>query len=211
MTRPPAIGLVRFLVPLAVFVGVGVSDARIATARARARAAKPAPKTVSTNVSTTNVSTHVSTSVSAKSESKTDGKVVVLFPIKYDDDRTLAVQIERILRTKGFEVVTGLRPVDTAEQYRDVATSMNLVAFVGGDYREVGEKASVTINVRSGYTGKKVIATTFKETPLHMHNEIEEKLWPKIGRVLARASVEANRPRKRARNALVIEAGTPLN
>ena len=44
-----------------------------------------------------------------------------------------------------------------------------------------------------------------------MHNEIEVKLWPKIGRVLARASVEANRPRKRARNALVIEAGTPLN
>jgi len=201
MSRSAATGLVRFLVPLAVCLGVGVSDESDAVARERARAAKRAPKPLLTNVST---------NLGEKPEARSDGKVV-LFPIKYDDDRTLAVQIERILRTKGFEVVTGLRPVDTAEQYRDVATSMNLVAFVGGDYREVGEKASVTINVRSGYTGKKVIATTFKETPLHMHNEIEEKLWPKIGRVLARATAEANRPRKRARNALVIEAGTPLN
>jgi hypothetical protein len=201
MTRTTAAGLVRFVVPLAVCMGVGVSGASVAAARARARAAKQAPKTLTSNLST---------NLGEKSDAKTDGKVV-LFPIKYDDDRTLAVQIERILRTKGYEVVTGLRPVDTAEQYRDVATSMNLVAFVGGDYREVGEKASVTINVRSGYTGKKVIATTFKETPLHMHNEIEVKLWPKIGRVLARATAEANRPRKRARNALVIEAGEPLN
>jgi hypothetical protein len=198
MSRTTAAGLVRFLVPLAVFVGVGVSGESVAAARARARAARRTAGIMPT------------TSVGMKSESKTDAKVV-LFPIKYDDDRTLAVQIERILRSKGFEVVTGLRPVDTAEQYRDVATSMNLVAFVAGDYREVGEKASVTINVRSGFTGKKVIATTFKETPLHMHNEIEGKLWPKIGRVLSRASVHANRPRKRVRNPLVIEAGEPLN
>ena len=146
MTPTTAAGLVRFLVPLAVCMAVDVCGASVAAARTRARAAKGASKTLSTNVST---------NLGEKSDAKTDGKVV-LFPIKYDDDRTLAVQIERILRTKGFEVVTGLRPVDTAEQYRDVATSMNLVAFVGGDYREVGEKASVTINVRSGYTGKKV-------------------------------------------------------
>jgi hypothetical protein len=192
MTRSTAIALGRLLVPVAIFMGAGVS-----VAASRGRVAKRESRIASVGLD-------------GKSEGKTDAKVV-LFPIKYDDDRTLAVQIERILRSKGYEVVTGLRPVDTPEQYRDVATSMNLVAFVAGDYREVGEKASVTIHVRSGYTGKKVIATTFKETPLHMHHEIEEKLWPKIGRVLARASAEANRPRKRARNALVIEAGTPLN
>src|SRR5437868_4126035 len=168
MSRTTAAGLVRFLVPLTVFVAVGVSGASVAAARARARAAKRTAGIMPTS------SVASLGNGGMKSEAKTDGKVV-LFPIKYDDDRTLAVQIERILRSKGFEVVTGVRPVDTAEQYRDVATSMNLVAFVGGDYREVGEKASVTINVRSGFTGKKVIATTFKETPLHMHNEIEGK------------------------------------
>jgi hypothetical protein len=204
MTRTTAIGLRRFLVPVAIFVGVGMG-ASVAASRTRARTAKRASKIAAVGLDPKSESRN-----DARNDARTDAKVV-LFPIKYDDDRTLAVQIERILRSKGYEVVTGLRPVDTAEQYRDVATSMNLVAFVAGDYREVGEKASVTIHVRSGYTGKKVIATTFKETPLHMHHEIEEKLWPKIGRVLARASAEASRPRKRARNALVIEAGTPLN
>ena len=42
-----------------------------------------------------------------------------------------------------------------------------------------------------------------------MHNEIEEKLWPKVGSAMARACVDANKPRKKGRNPL-IEAGTPL-
>jgi hypothetical protein len=138
------------------------------------------------------------------------GAKVALFPLKYDDDRTLTVQIERILRNKGMEVVTGVRPVDTAEQYREVATAMGLAAFVGGDYIEKNDKATVTVQVRSGYTGKKLTAPTFKETPLHMHNEIETKLWAKIGPTVSRACVEANRPRKKGRNPLMIDAGSPL-
>jgi hypothetical protein len=138
-----------------------------------------------------------------------DGKVAI-FPLKYDDDRTIYVQLERILRSKGLEVVSGVRPVDTAEQYRELAMAMGLAAFVGGDYWEKEDKARVTIQIRSGYTGRKVAVGTFKETPLHMHNEIEEKLWTKVGSSLARACVDANKPRKKGRNPLMIEAGTPL-
>lgn len=138
-----------------------------------------------------------------------EGKVA-LFPLKNDDDQTLHVQLERILRSKGLEVVSDVRPVDTAEQYRELATAMGLAAFVGGDYWEKDDKARVNIQIRNGYTGQKVAVGTFKETPLHMHNEVEEKLWPKVGSAMARACVDANKPRKKGRNPLMIEAGTPL-
>lgn len=147
--------------------------------------------------------------VAAKPAGRLGGKVAI-FPLKWDDDRTIYVQIERILRSKGLEVVDGVRPVDTAEQYRELATAMGLAAFVGGDYWEKDDKARVTINVRSGYTGQKVAVGTFKETPLHMHAEVEDKLWKKVGPAMSRACVDANRPRKKGRNPLMIEAGTPL-
>jgi hypothetical protein len=145
----------------------------------------------------------------AKPSGRLEGKVAI-FPLKWDDDRTIYVQLERILRAKGLEVVNGVRPVDTAEQYRELATAMGLAAFVGGDYWEKEDRARVTIQIRSGYTGRKVAEGTFKETPLHMHNEVEEKLWGKVGSALVRACVDANRPRKKGRNPLMIEAGTPL-
>jgi hypothetical protein len=147
--------------------------------------------------------------VGPKPAGRLGGKVAI-FPLKWDDDRTIYVQIERILRSKGLEVVDGVRPVDTAEQYRELASAMGLAAFVGGDYWEKDDKARVTINVRSGYTGQKVAVGTFKETPLHMHAEVEDKLWKKVGPAMSRACVDANRPRKKGRNPLMIEAGTPL-
>jgi hypothetical protein len=145
----------------------------------------------------------------ARTSGRLEGKVAI-FPLKWDDDRTIYVQLERILRAKGLEVVNGVRPVDTPEQYRELATAMGLAAFVGGDYWEKEDKARVTIQIRSGYTGRKVAEGTFKETPLHMHNEVEEKLWGKVGSALVRACIDANRPRKKGRNPLMIEAGTPL-
>ena len=67
------------------------------------------------------------------------------------------------------------------------------------------------MQVRSGYTGRKLTAVTFRETKLHLRAEMEDKLWPKIGPAIARACVDANKPRKRDRAPMVIEAGVPLN
>ena len=36
------------------------------------------------------------------------------------------------LRAKGLKVITNLRPVDSAEQYREMALTLNLVAYVDG-------------------------------------------------------------------------------
>jgi hypothetical protein len=138
-----------------------------------------------------------------------EGKIVV-FPFKDDDDNSLAAQVERLLKARGLEVVTGVRPVDTAEQYREMAGTMGLAAYVDGALKEGESKAKVTIQLRSGYTGKRVAAMTVNETKLHLRAEIEDKLWTKLGPAMARACVDATKPRKRGRGPLMIEAGTPL-
>ena len=133
-----------------------------------------------------------------------------MFPFKDDDDNSISAQVERLFRSKGLEVVTGVRPVDTAEQYREMATAMNLVAYVDGTLRESEKNARVTVQVRSGYSGRRVALTTFKESPVHLRAEIEDKLWTKVGPAVSRACADAAKPRRRGRGPLLIEAGTPL-
>jgi TolB-like protein len=137
------------------------------------------------------------------------GKIAV-FPFQDDDDHSVSAQVERLLRARGFEVVTGVRPVDTAEQFRELASTLSLAALVGGSYDEGAEKSRVTVQVLSGYTGRRLVAVTFKETRLHLRAQVEGKLWSRIGPAMARARADAAKPRKRGRAPLVIEAGTSL-
>jgi hypothetical protein len=138
-----------------------------------------------------------------------EGKVV-LFPFQGDEDQSIAALVERLLRSRGLEVMTGVRPVDTAEQYRELAGTLGLVGFVDGTVKEGSTNARVAIRLRSGYTGRPVAKPTFNETKLHLRAEIEEKLWTKLGPPIARACVDATKPRKRGRGPLMIEAGTPI-
>ena len=43
-------------------------------------------------------------------------------------------QVVSSLRAKGLKVITNLRPVDSAEQYREMAVTLNLVAYLDGEY-----------------------------------------------------------------------------
>jgi hypothetical protein len=140
-----------------------------------------------------------------------EGKVVLL-PFTDDDDRSIAALVERLLQARGLEVVTNVRGVDTAEQFRELAGPLGITAFVDGTVRErEGDKnVRVTVQVRSGYTGRRVALATFKETKLHLRPEMEDKLWTRVGPAMARACVDASKPRKRGRGPQVIEAGTPL-
>jgi hypothetical protein len=138
-----------------------------------------------------------------------EGKVAV-FPVRYEDDNGFSAQIERLLRGHGLQVATDVHRVDTAEQFRELSTALGFAAYVDGEFNETPTKSRLTIVVRNGYTGKKVAVTTFRETKLHMRAEVEESLWAKIGPAIARACVDASKPRKRDREPLMIEAGTPL-
>jgi hypothetical protein len=137
------------------------------------------------------------------------GKIAV-FPFQYDDDHTLGAQVERLLRARGFQVLTDVRPVDTAEQYRELASTLNLAALIGGSYLENDKNARLTLQIRSGYSGRRLVAATFKENRFHLHAQVEDKLWAKIGPAVARACADASRPRRHGRDPLVIDAGTSL-
>jgi hypothetical protein len=138
-----------------------------------------------------------------------EGKVAV-FPIRYDDENAFTAQVQRLLRARGLDVANDVRRVDTAEQFRELSTALGFAAYVDGQYDDGTAKSKLTIVVRSGYTGKKVAVTTFRETKLHLRAEVEDKLWTKIGPAIARACADASKPRKRDRDPLMIEAGTPL-
>jgi hypothetical protein len=145
----------------------------------------------------------------SKAVSSLDGKIAV-FPVRYDEDDGFSAQLVRILKAHGLDVATDVRRVDTAEQFRELSTALGFAAYVDGEYMDNGPRSRMTILVRNGYTGRKVAAVTFHESNLHMRTEVEDKLWTKIGPALARACADASKPRKRDRDPLMIEAGTPL-
>jgi len=141
-----------------------------------------------------------------------EGKVVLL-PLRDDDDHSFTSQIERLLRAHGVDVATDVRGVDTPEQFRELATHLGIAAFVDGNLkeREGAAISKVSVQVRSGYTGRRLTLVTFRETKLHLRAELEDKLWTKVGPAIARACADAAKPRKRDRDPMVIQAGVPLN
>ena len=119
-------------------------------------------------------------------------------------------QVVSSLRAKGLKVITNLRPVDSAEQYREMAVTLNLVAYLDGEYVGEGDQASATVYVRSGVTGLRAVSTTFAGDRRTLPTEIGKGLWDRISPDLSKLCADAAKPRKAERAPLRIEAGTPL-
>jgi len=119
-------------------------------------------------------------------------------------------QVISSLRAKGLKVITNLRPVDSAEQYREMAATLNLVAYVDGEYLGDGDQASATVYVRSGYTGLRAVSTTFAGEKRTLVSDVGKGLWDRISPELSKLCADAAKPRKAERAPLRIEAGTPL-
>lgn len=150
------------------------------------------------------------TPVQARSPAKPLKGKVAVFPVLYDEGNGFSGQLQRLLRARGLEVSTDVRRVDTPEQFRELATALGFAAYVEAEFTEGLTKSRLTVTVRSGYTGKKVAVATFKDTSLNIRDQVEEKLWVKIGPAIERACADASKPRERDRDPEVIEAGTPL-
>ncbi|HET6150142.1 MAG TPA: hypothetical protein VFH68_21555 [Polyangia bacterium] len=140
---------------------------------------------------------------------RADGKVAV-FVFDGDGAEPLRARVVRLLRARGLKVTTTLRPVDSAEQYREMADTLKLAAFVDGESSEDGDQASITVYLRSGVSGLRIASATLASARRALPGEVDKSLWPQLGPPLARVCVEAAKPRKREREPMRIEAGTPL-
>jgi hypothetical protein len=140
-----------------------------------------------------------------------DGKVVV-FPFEGEARAAAAVQRQVIatLKAKGLKVTTGLRPVDSPEQYREMSLTLGFVAFVDGDVSVDVDQGSATVFVRSGVTGLRVASATFAGERRTLTADVGKGLWERVVDPLAQVCADAAKPRKAERQPLRIEAGTPI-
>jgi hypothetical protein len=135
---------------------------------------------------------------------------IVLFALRDDDDGQVSAQVGQLLVARGLEVVTDVRRVDTAEQYRDLATELDLVGYVDGDLRGTDAKTRATIRLRNGRSGRNMSQAIFTDSRSNLPRELSEHLWKKLGPAVARACVDAAKPRRKSRTTLRIDAGTSL-
>jgi hypothetical protein len=193
---------VRDRAPLQVLIATGLALA-LAVAPLAARAKKRPP------------AASAKSKPSARAQPKEpplpapQGKFVV-FTFGGEGGHRVQQQVVSSLRAKGLKVITNLRPVDSAEQYREMAVTLNLVAYVDGEYVGEGDQASATVYVRSGVTGLRAVSTTFAGERRTLPSDVGKGLWDRISPDLSKLCADAAKPRKAERAPLRIEAGTPL-
>jgi len=153
-------------------------------------------------------------SASGKSKAKSEGPTVTgkVAVLGFTGEGAAHVQqaVVSSLRTRGLQVTTGLRPVDTAEQYREMAATLQLAAYIDGSVGGAGSRGQATVRVRSGVTGRRIASVHISADRDALAADVGDKLWPKTGPQLTRLCAEAAKPHKGARRAMRIDAGTPL-
>jgi hypothetical protein len=163
-------------------------------------------------------SSRASARAAARSKAKSDvagaaiaGGKIAVFAFQGEDTYCVRDHVMKALTDRGIKVEAAIPPVDTTEQYRDMGAVMNLAAYVHGHVKELpADHAVATIVVRSGVTGKKLTSVTFTGYRRGLPEDVEEKLWQRLGPAFTRACVEATKPRPHHNKPMVIEAGTPL-
>lgn len=138
------------------------------------------------------------------------GKIAV-FTFDGDDFTKVRKHVLTVLTNQGLQVDTTIKPVQTAEEFRDMGAMLNLAAYVHGRIKELpADKAEATITVRSGVTGRTLTTATFVGYRGGIRFDVEEKLWARIGKSLKQVCKEATKPRRPVNAPMRIEAGTPL-
>jgi hypothetical protein len=151
------------------------------------------------------------TDVPEKEGAHPKGKVAV-FVFKGDDIyEPVRAAVVRLLRAKGLNVTATLRPVDSAAQYREMSYTLNLGVFVEGEMTGEGARQSAVIHLRSGLSGQRIATAKFSGPTRDIVGAVGRTLWPRVGGPMMRACSSASRPRRREREPLRIEAGTPTD
>ena len=138
------------------------------------------------------------------------GGKVAMFAFTGDDAEPIRRQVTRLLKAKGMKIMTSLRPVDSAEQYREMSVTLNLVAYIDGEVTIDGNDGSATIYVRNGATGMRTASVTVAAERHQLAASLGKELWERLGPALGQACADAAKPRKGGREPMRINAGTPL-
>jgi hypothetical protein len=150
----------------------------------------------------------------AASKTKSDGAPVsgriAVFGFTGEGAPRVQQVVVNTLRMRGLQVMTSLRPVDSAEQYRDMAATLGLAAYIDGKVGGGGTGGQATVQVRSGVSGRQIASVRFSGEHGALASDVGDRLWPRMGSQLTRLCTEAAKPRKGGRRAMRIDAGTPL-
>jgi len=139
------------------------------------------------------------------------GSKIALLEFRGDNTEQIRAQVIKVLKTKVREVSTNLRPADTTEQYRDMGAALNLALYVHGQIKDTGKDTAVlTIDLRSGVSGRKLTSVKFTGNRRKLYADAEDELWPKIQKPFGRACLEATRAVRHHNAPMRIEAGTPI-
>jgi hypothetical protein len=183
--------------------------------------ASPAPRPVkaqgkSTKKSTGRISLRAAAKARAEARAKTEAAAIAagkaaVFVFEGDETEPLRSQVVHLLRANGMRVRTDLRPIDTAEQFRDMAAVLKLAIYVHGRIQDMpGGRSSVTVTIRSGVTGRKIAVADFEGERRELVSQVGQGLWDRVRSPLARACVAALKPGRRHNAPMRIEAGTPI-
>jgi len=153
-------------------------------------------------------------SAGPRSKPKSDGTTVngnvAVFGFTGEGAARVQQVVVGTLRARGLQVTTSLRPVDSAEQYREMAATLRLAAYIDGTVGGAGSRGQATVRVRSGVTGRRIASVRFSADRSALAENVGSGLWPRTGSQLAHLCGEAAKPSKGGRRALRIDAGTPI-
>jgi hypothetical protein len=137
---------------------------------------------------------------------------IAVFAFRNDDVyEPVRAAVVRLLRRRGLNVTASLRPVDSAEQYREMSYTLNLAAYVEGDLSGEGKGQRARIRVRSGVSGQPIATATFSGPTPKIVADLNRTLWTRIGPTVSRACTSAAKPRRRERDPLHIDAGSAID
>jgi len=102
-------------------------------------------------------------------------------PFDGDAGPALRQQIVRLLRGRGFRVVTSIARVGGTGQYLELARDHRLAAFVTGDMQEGRRRCSITFLVWDGATGSVVGRWSASAPPRRLASAVGKGFWKHLG------------------------------
>jgi hypothetical protein len=133
---------------------------------------------------------------------------VSIQPIAGEGGPRLRSQVVRVVRRRGFRVLTEIPSATGTGQYYTWAREAKLTAFVSGELENLGRRQRATFLVWSGNTGAIVGRWTVTAPTTRLPQAVARDFWRRLGRALHRAKPPAQWREPAPGPTLRIDAGS---